>query len=88
MSANKAQEIIKRAMSDRSVYDAMAARENEVWIKIVSGLGQSEATIEAAKGSAQLVFAEFVGVTPEVVRACPSHTGRTCHKSVEQRCSR
>ena len=30
MSANKAQEIIKRAMSDRSVYDAMAARENEV----------------------------------------------------------
>jgi hypothetical protein len=50
MSANKAQEIIKRAMSDRSGYDAMAARENEVWRKIVSGLGQSEATIEAAKG--------------------------------------
>jgi hypothetical protein len=27
MSANKAQEIIKRAMADRGVYDAMAARE-------------------------------------------------------------
>ena len=28
----------------------MAARENEVWRKIVCGLGQSKATIEAAKG--------------------------------------
>jgi len=33
MSADKAREIIERAMADRSVYDAMAVRENEVWGK-------------------------------------------------------
>ena len=46
MSADKAEEIIKRAMADRGVYDAMAARENEVWGKILPDLERSEAAIE------------------------------------------
>jgi SAM-dependent methyltransferase len=54
MSANKAQEIIKQAMADRSVYDAMAARENEVWGKILPDLEGSEAQIEDAAASAKL----------------------------------
>ena len=54
MSANKAQEIIKRAMANRSVYDAMAARENEVWGKILPDLEGSEARIEDAEASAKL----------------------------------
>jgi SAM-dependent methyltransferase len=51
MSTDKAQEIIERAMSDRSVYDAMAARENEVWGKILSAREHSEAAIEDSKAS-------------------------------------
>jgi hypothetical protein len=39
---NAAQQIIKRAMADRSVYDAMAAPENEVWGKILADLERSE----------------------------------------------
>src|SRR6266576_649434 len=54
MSADKAQEIIKRAMADRDVYDAMAAREKEVWGKILPDLERSEAGIEDARASAML----------------------------------
>jgi SAM-dependent methyltransferase len=54
MSADKAQEIIKRAMADRSVYDAMAARENEIWGKILPDRERSEAAIEETKASATL----------------------------------
>lgn len=50
----KAQEIIDRAMSDRAVYDLMAARENEVWGKILPALAQSEASAADAKASARL----------------------------------
>ena len=50
----RAQEIIDRAMSDRSTYDAMAARENEVWGKILPALAQSEAAAADAKASASL----------------------------------
>ncbi len=57
MSANKAQEIIKRAMADRSVYDAMAARENEVWGKILPDLESSEARSEDVEASAKLKIA-------------------------------
>jgi SAM-dependent methyltransferase len=46
MSLDKAQEIIKRAMANRSVYDAMAARENEVWGEILPSLEHSQAKIE------------------------------------------
>ena len=35
MSTNKAQEIIKRRRADPNVYRAVAARENEVWGKIL-----------------------------------------------------
>jgi SAM-dependent methyltransferase len=46
MSLDKAQEIIKQAMANRNVYDAMAARENEVWGTILPALEHSEAKIE------------------------------------------
>ena len=59
MSADKAQEIIKRAMSDRGVYDAMAARENEVWGKILPDLERSEARIEDSEASANLGVARY-----------------------------
>ncbi len=54
---NPAQQIIKRAMADRSVYDAMAARENEVWGKILPDLERSEAQIEDTEASATLGIA-------------------------------
>lgn len=37
-----AQEIIRRAMADRSVYDAMAEREKEIWGKVLPDLEHSE----------------------------------------------
>src|SRR5947207_13924497 len=46
MSLNKAQEIIKQAMTDRSLYEAMAARENEVWGKVLPALEDSQAKME------------------------------------------
>jgi SAM-dependent methyltransferase len=68
MSANKAQEIIKRAMADRSVYDAMAARENEVWGKILPDLERSEARKEDAEASAQLRVARHASSLLRVAR--------------------
>ena len=56
MSTDKAGEIIKRAMADRSVYDAMAARENEVWGKILPDRDQSNAAVEDMKAGATLGF--------------------------------
>src|SRR6266480_1316738 len=46
MSPDKAQQIIKQAMTDRNMYDAMVARENEVWGAILPALEHSEAKIE------------------------------------------
>jgi SAM-dependent methyltransferase len=46
MSLDKASEIIKQAMANRSVYDAMAARENEVWGKILPDRESSKGVIE------------------------------------------
>jgi SAM-dependent methyltransferase len=54
MSTDKAAEIVKRAMTDRSVYDAMVARENEVWGKILPERERSEAAIEDTKASIEL----------------------------------
>jgi SAM-dependent methyltransferase len=54
MSADKATEIIRRAMADRSVYDAMAARENEVWGEILPERESSEAAIEDTKAGVEL----------------------------------
>jgi SAM-dependent methyltransferase len=54
---NPAQEVIKRAMADRSVYDAMAARENEISGKILPDLEHSEAQIEDIEASAKLKIA-------------------------------
>jgi SAM-dependent methyltransferase len=68
MSADKAQEIIKRAMSDRSVYDAMAARENEVWGKILPDWERSEARIEDSEASANLGVARYTSSLLRVAR--------------------
>ena len=54
MSNNKAQEIIERTMTDRTVYDAMAARESEVWGKILPALERSEARAADATASDSL----------------------------------
>ena len=54
MRADKAREIVKRAMADRSVYDAMAARENEVWGKILPERDQSDLAVEDTKAAAIL----------------------------------
>lgn len=56
MSTNQAAEIIRRTMSDRSVYDAMALRENEVWGKILPERESSETAIEDSKAEAMLGF--------------------------------
>jgi len=54
MSSDKALEIVRQAMADRSVYDAMAARENEVWGKILPALENSQAKLEDAAATAKL----------------------------------
>lgn len=54
MSLDKAREIVKQAMADRSVYDAMAARENEVWGTILPALEGSPAKLEDFKATAEL----------------------------------
>ena len=54
MSADKAGEIIKRAMADRSVYEAMAARENEVWGKLLPDRDESPLVVEDTKAAATL----------------------------------
>jgi len=54
MSADKAGQIIQRAMEDRSVYDAMAARENEIWGTILPDRDQSDVAIEDTKAAAML----------------------------------
>src|SRR5438874_1452169 len=46
MSLDKDQEMIKPAMADRSLYEAMAARENEVWGKVLPALEDSQAKME------------------------------------------
>jgi 2-polyprenyl-3-methyl-5-hydroxy-6-metoxy-1,4-benzoquinol methylase len=54
VSADKAAEIVRQAMADRSIYDAMAARENEVWGKILADRERSEAAIEDTKAGVEL----------------------------------
>jgi len=53
---SEAREIIDRAMADRSVYDAMAARENEVWGKILLEREKSDLAIEDTKAEDMLGF--------------------------------
>ena len=54
MSKEKAREIIERAIADRTVYDAMAVREGEVWGGILPALERSEAQAEDESASAEL----------------------------------
>jgi len=54
MSLDKALKIVKEAMTDRSVYDAVAARENEVWGTILPALENSQAKMEDATATEKL----------------------------------
>ncbi len=54
MSLDKALEIVRQAMADRSVYDAMAARENEVWGTILPALETSQAKLEDVAATEKL----------------------------------
>ena len=63
----KAQEIIDRAMSDRAVYNAMAARENEIWGRILPALEHSEARVEDATASAELRVSRHMSSLTQVV---------------------
>lgn len=54
MSADKAAEIVRQAMADRSIYEVMAARENEAWGKILPDRERSEAAIADMQAGAQL----------------------------------
>lgn len=52
-----AEEIIERAMRDRAVYDEMAARESEVWGKVLPEWERSEAKAQDAQASRELRIA-------------------------------
>lgn len=67
MSADKAREIINQAMANRSV-DAMAARENEVWSKILPERERSEARIDDAEASAKPGVARHASFLLRVAR--------------------
>lgn len=54
MSAEKAAEIVRQAMADRGIYDAMAARENQFWGKILPDRERSETAIADMKAGAEL----------------------------------
>jgi SAM-dependent methyltransferase len=54
MSVDKAGEIVRRAMADRSVYDGMATRENEVWGTILPDRERSEAAMQDSNAAATL----------------------------------
>lgn len=54
MREDSAEEIITRAMKDRAVYNAMAARENKIWGDILPALERSEARAEDRSASAAL----------------------------------
>ena len=68
MSVDKAVEIVKRAMADRSVYDAMAARENEVWGKVLPERESSEIAIEDSKAAAILRLNRNCSSLPQFAR--------------------
>jgi SAM-dependent methyltransferase len=54
VNAAKAAEIVRQAMADRSIYDAMAARENEFWGKILPNRERSETAIADMHAGAEL----------------------------------
>ena len=68
MSLDKAGEIVKRAMADRSVYDAMAARENEVWGKILPERESSEIALEDSKAAAMLRLNRNYSSLPQLAK--------------------
>ena len=66
MNKEKARELIERAMNDRAVYDQMAAKESEMWGKILPALEHSPARAEDAEASAKLKIgrrqSSFIGI--------------------------
>jgi len=68
MANNKAREIIERAMRDRTVYDAMAARESEVWGKILPARELSGARAADETASASLRVARHQASLVKIAR--------------------
>lgn len=58
-------------MTDRSVYDAMAARENEVWGAILPALEHSQAKIE------DMAAAEKLEINRHQSYPVESHRGKS-----------
>jgi ubiquinone/menaquinone biosynthesis C-methylase UbiE len=68
MTEDKAGEIIRRAMADRNVYNAMAARENEVFGKILPDRECSGAAIEDTKASIELRVNRHFSSLPRIAQ--------------------
>jgi len=56
---DKAGEIVKRAMADRAIYDAMITAEKKVWGKTLPDRERSEAATEDAKAAATLGICRY-----------------------------
>ncbi len=76
MSAEKAQDIIKRAMADRAMYDAMAARESEVWGNILPARERSEARARDEAASGALRVARYQSSLTQLAREQELHFER------------
>lgn len=76
MSAEKAQDIIKRAMADRATYDAMAARESEVWGNILPARERSEARTRDEAASGALRVARYQSSLTQLAREKGLHFER------------
>jgi 2-polyprenyl-3-methyl-5-hydroxy-6-metoxy-1,4-benzoquinol methylase len=64
----KAREIIERAMTDRAVYDAMAAKESEVWGKILPALEDSEPRDADVEASGKLRVSRYASSLIQVAK--------------------
>jgi hypothetical protein len=64
-------------MANRSVYDAMAARENEVWGSILPALEHSEARVEDEKASAELRVSRYQG---SLIQVAKWRSRRSCRR--------
>lgn len=59
MLNEQARKIIRDAMEDRAIYDAMAARESEVWSRVLTDQHRTTAQIEEVKAGEELNAIRF-----------------------------
>ena len=59
MTEDKPSEVVRRAMADRAVYDAMIAAEKKVWGKILPDRERSKAAAEEAEAGAALGICRY-----------------------------